>query len=370
MTVLPVPDQKFESPFAEARHLLVASMRSWWRAPKVWMYWVAPVLALLLYFVHVAFIGPIGKLPERALMLGNFAFANAVPLAVMAMGSGIVLATGGVDLSVAGTATLAGLIYAVLGHDGYPAWVSAPAACIAGGGAGLLLGRLVARGLPPLITSWALGIVWMTNALVLAALLPSLGIETGSITGLSLAPDARASVSVVKAVGIVAVVALLLGMTNLLRQAKAVGANRDSAEYAGVRSKDVLRFTYGVNGALAAGAGVIFALLNSTASTGDLQGKELFAIAIAVLGGTVVTGGYLNLWSIAFAAALWKLLEFSVQTMPVPYFSDLQQRVVTFSFAVAVIAVAWVFAKLEKRAFIQVLKAAIVSNQTEKRGAS
>ena len=44
----------------------------------------------------------------------------------------------------------------------------------------------VVAGLPPLISSWALGTLWATAALTASALLPDIGFLNASVTGLSL----------------------------------------------------------------------------------------------------------------------------------------------------------------------------------------
>jgi ribose/xylose/arabinose/galactoside ABC-type transport system permease subunit len=189
--------------------------------------------------------------------------------------------------------------------------------------------------------------------LTASALLPDFGFLNASVTGLSLPLRDDLRSSALLSVIVVVASAFALNVSNLPRQAKAVGANRDSAAYAGVNYRKVLYLTYGINGAFAGTAGVLFALLNSSASTVDLQGRELIAIATAVLGGTVMTGGYLNLWSISMAAALWKLMELTIFGVRVSVFPDFQQRIITVLFACAILVLAYVSARLEKNLFVQ-----------------
>src|SRR5690606_28133722 len=151
------------------------------------------------------------------------------------------------------------------------------------------------RNLPPLILSWALGALWITLGLVFADL--NLVRRTTSSVALGLVPPDNyfrvGSAGFNTFLTTVPVAVLAISLTNLPRRAMAVGANRDSATYAGIRTRNTYLLCYSLSGALAASGGVFWALLSTSGQTAELAGRELTAIAVAILGGTVMSGGYL-----------------------------------------------------------------------------
>jgi simple sugar transport system permease protein len=105
----------------------------------------------------------------------------------------------------------------------------------------------------------------------------------GSITGLS--------IIVLIAVAIYLLVSFMLNYTKMGRSIYAVGGDLVAAKRAGIRTSQVLFFTYGLAGVIAAVGGVVHGTLFRTAVPGDIIGAELFVIAAVILGGAQIGKG-------------------------------------------------------------------------------
>jgi ribose transport system permease protein len=84
---------------------------------------------------------------------------------------------------------------------------------------------------------------------------------------------------------------LALNYTRFGRHVLAVGGNEEAARLMGLPVARIKISVYGINGALAALAGVILAALTFTGLPTEGLGWELSAIAAVVVGGTLLTGG-------------------------------------------------------------------------------
>lgn len=217
---------------------------------------------------------------------------RGAPVAILAIGMVGVIATKGVDLSVGAVMAMAGAVAATLVVAGYPAPVAVAAALAVGLACGLWNGFLVAvldiqpivatlvlmvagRGIAQLITEGF--IVTFTDPLLIF-------IGTGSFLGFPMAA--------VIALALLVLVTLLVRKTALGLFIEAVGVNRAAASLAGIRSRMLLLYVYGLSGVCAAIAGIIVA--------GDIRGAdannaglwlELDAILAVVIGGTSLLGG-------------------------------------------------------------------------------
>ncbi len=299
------------------------------------MFWIAPFLLAVVAVVYVNRYEAPGLIPATHSLIVRV-IKEGTPLALIAMGTALVLSTGGVDISTAGVATAGGIIFAATSQLGSPQILCFVAALLFGVLSGLGLGWGVYRNLPPLILSWALGALWFVVSLVFA----DSGLVKGTTSGvwLDFVPPADywdfGGGGFTKSILALSLTVFLIGLTNLPRRARAVGANRDSAIYAGIKTRGVYLATYSLSGALSALAGSLWALLNTGAPTVEHAGKELVAIAIAILGGTVMTGGYLFLPSVIAAAFFWICLQTIVLGSDLSIFQEFQQQVANGLFAI------------------------------------
>jgi len=84
---------------------------------------------------------------------------------------------------------------------------------------------------------------------------------------------------------------VLLHATPFGRSVFAIGANQEAAYFSGLRVKRVKFLLFCLSGAVAALAGIVISLRNSTAAANVGQGFELTAITAVLLGGVSIFGG-------------------------------------------------------------------------------
>jgi rhamnose transport system permease protein len=84
---------------------------------------------------------------------------------------------------------------------------------------------------------------------------------------------------------------VLLHATPFGRSIYAIGANQEAAYFAGLRVKRIKLILFVVSGVVAALAGIVISLRNSTAAANVGQGFELTAITAVLLGGVSIFGG-------------------------------------------------------------------------------
>ena len=84
---------------------------------------------------------------------------------------------------------------------------------------------------------------------------------------------------------------VVLHATPFGRSIYAIGANEEAAYFSGLRVKRVKLILFAVSGIVAALAGIVISLRNSTAAANVGQGFELTAITAVLLGGVSIFGG-------------------------------------------------------------------------------
>ncbi|EKE72326.1 ABC transporter permease [Gallaecimonas xiamenensis] len=222
---------------------------------------------------------------------------RAAPVALLAIGMTLVIATGGIDLSVGAVMAVAGAVCAKLLAGGEP---SLALVLLAGLGTGLLCGLINGglvsyMGIQPIVATLLLmvagrGIAQLINAgQIVTFQSPGFAfLGTGSLLGLPM--------PVWLVLLVFACCQLLLRRSALGLFVEAVGCNASASRYLGVNDRGVKLFVYLLAGACAALAGMI--------ATADIQGAdanntglwlELDAILAVVIGGAALTGGRFSL---------------------------------------------------------------------------
>lgn len=223
-------------------------------------------------------------------------FNRGAPVALLAIGMTLVIATKGIDLSVGAVMAIAGAVAATLVNAGYPAGVALLAALATGLACGIWNGILVALlDIQPIIATLILmvagrGIAQLiTEGQIVTFVDPAL-IEMGSGAFFGV------PMPIVITLIALAVTVLLFRLTALGLLVEAIGVNRRSSMYAGVHARMVLLIAYAWCGLLAAMAGIIAAadIKGADANNAGLW-LELDAILAVVVGGTSLFGGRFRL---------------------------------------------------------------------------
>jgi len=257
-----------------------------------------PLLALLLLFALNFWINPqffyLAWIDGRWVGTPVDVLLRAAPIMLTALGMTLVIATGGVDLSVGALMAMAGSLAAVLlVQYNAPLWIAIGAALLLCALAGLWNGVLVALvRVQPIVAT----LILMVAGRGIAQLLTDGQIITvkdhpgfkflgsGALAGLPVA------------VWIVALVAVALAaltrLTALGLFIEAIGSNETASRFAGLNVRSIRVAVYTLSGLCAGVAGVVSAS-NISAADANNAGlyMELDAILAVVIGGTALTGG-------------------------------------------------------------------------------
>jgi ribose transport system permease protein len=242
----------------------------------------------------------------------------AAILAIASVGQGLTIQQGGLDFSVAGAMSMAGIV--VTGHaagDESKLLESILFALAVVGVAGLISGIAISRlRITPIIATLAV------NALLVGA------VQSYSHSAPKAATDNLSSFSIGKTLGIphtvliaaafVIVAAVVLARTTVGRRFVAIGENPAAAAAAGLRVERYLVVTY-VLAALCYGvAGIVFAGYIKSPNI-DLGNPYLLAsITAVVIGGTALGGGRGQLVGTAVAALFLTQLDFLISALGGP----------------------------------------------------
>ncbi len=257
------------------------------------------VLVLLLCGLMAVFV-PAFRGASNLRIVGE----EAAYIGIMACGEGLVILSGGLDLSVGAIVAVSGCTTALVMAAGL-AW---PLAALCGLGAGALAGTL-------------------NGALITYRRLPSILITLATLLlfrhGTSLLTHARSFgpfpdafdligtgwTPTILFVIITALFVVLTQRTRLGRWTLAVGGSEQAARLSGVPVGSVQRWAYLLSGLCAGMAGLIAMAFNNTTQSVVGEGAELNVIAACVVGGIRITGGEGSLLGAALGALLIALLR-------------------------------------------------------------
>ncbi len=263
----------------------------------------------------------------NALFTPNFATASNLwsvllqvsTVLLVAIGMTLVIATGGVDLSVGSVMAVAAAIAAVMLDRGIAVAVLA---ALAGALAiGALNGALVAYlRVQPIVVTLATLIAARGLAQVISRDGQLIPIANPTFEAIGQGFVGPIPTPVVIALVVAAAAAFLLRATPFGRYVLAVGGNRPAARLAGVPVARTVVTVYAASGVLAGLAGLIVAARLSAADAAKIGlNMELDAIAAAVVGGTALTGGRATILGTVIGALIMQTIATSFNMLLVPY---------------------------------------------------
>jgi ribose/xylose/arabinose/galactoside ABC-type transport system permease subunit len=217
-------------------------------------------------------------------------------LGIAAIGMTFVILSGGIDLSVGGVVGLVSVVMALMieKHHAHPA-IAIPLVLILGAGLGAAMGCLIQYfALPPFLVT--LAGMFFARGLALVLQLEAIPIThyLDAITShlrIPLGPGLR-----LPATAILYFIAFILALwlahfTKFGRNIYAIGGNEQSSTLMGLPVARTKVGVYALSGLCSAMAGVVFTLYTSSGNPNAGMGMELDAIAAAVIGGTLLSGG-------------------------------------------------------------------------------
>ena len=257
---------------------------------------------------------------------------RAAPLAVVALGLTLVIATRGIDISVGAVVAISGAVAALMMGNAVafvggalvhlsrvPLAVAVLGALAAGGLCGAWNGLLVARaGLQPIIAT----LIMMLAGRGAAQLLTG-----GQILSIAYPPYFVFGSGFFLGLPVAALIALAVwgGMTLMLERSalglfiRAIGINPRAARVAGVRARTITICVYAFCGLCAGIAGVLVSS-NVKSADGNNAGllMELDAILAVTIGGTLLSGGRFSLAGTVIGALIIQTLTSTIYAIGVP----------------------------------------------------
>jgi ribose transport system permease protein len=272
-------------------------------------------LCVVVAILNPRFLSP-ANLQNMARLIGAYG--------IFSVGLGVVIITGGIDLSVGSVFALLGVFLSLmLTSWGWPAALAV--VCIVGIAMGIgafhgllitklrlqpfivtLCGLLFYRGLARFIANdetkgfgSAAGFEWLVK------------LATGNFLGVPTPFIVLMVISVVMWV--------VLHRSVYGRYLFAVGRNETAARYSGINSGVIVTSAYIILGLLAGIASIVFAFYtNSVSPSSHGNFFELYGIAAAVLGGCSLRGGEGSIIGILIGAALLQVLQNLVNLLGIP----------------------------------------------------
>src|SRR6476659_4364041 len=247
---------------------------------------------------------------------------------IFSIGLGLVIITGGIELSVGSMMALLGVLMSMLLTEWHVGVALAVLICIAiGMSLTLIHGLLITRlNMQPFIVTLC-GLLFYRGVARFITKDETKGFGSQGFEWLRVLANGNV-VGIPMPFVLLIVIALItwvvLHRSVYGRYLFATGRNSEAARYAGINTKWIITLTYVIAGALTAISGVIFAFYtNSVSPANHGNAYELYGIAAAVLGGCSLRGGEGSIVGIVIGTALIQVLRNLVNLLGIPSSLDL-----------------------------------------------
>ena len=273
------------------------------------------VLCAVVAVLNPRFLAP-ANLQNMARLIGAYG--------VFSIGLGIIIITGGIDLSVGSVFALLGVLLSMMLMEwGWPAGLAVVVVIGIGMALGALHGLLITKvRLHPFIVTLC-GLLFYRGLARFIANDETKGY--GSAAGFEwLRQLATGDVLGVPAPFILLVIVSVVMWVVLHRSVYgrylfAVGRNETAARYSGINSSRIIASAYIITGLLVGISAIVFAFYtNSVSPSSHGNFFELYGIAAAVLGGCSLRGGEGSIIGILIGAALLQVLQNLVNLLGIP----------------------------------------------------
>ena len=272
-------------------------------------------LCVVVAILNPRFLSP-ANLQNMARLIGAYG--------IFSIGLGVVIITGGIDLSVGSVFALMGVLLSLmLTSWGWPAILAVLCIIAIAMGIGALHGLLITKlRLQPFIVTLC-GLLFYRGLARFIANDETKGfgnaagfqwlvkLATGDVLGV---PTPFIMLMVISVIMWVVLHRSVYG-----RYLFAVGRNETAARYSGINSDVIITSAYVILGLLAGIASIVFAFYtNSISPSSHGNFFELYGIAAAVLGGCSLRGGEGSIIGILIGAALLQVLQNLVNLLGIP----------------------------------------------------
>ena len=273
------------------------------------------VLCVTVAVLNPQFVSP-ANIQNTSRLIGTYG--------IFSIGVGLVIVTGGIDLSVGSMFALLGVLLSIMLTDwAWPPLLAVSVVLALGAALGAVHGVLITRlGLQPFLVTLCGLLLYRGMARYIASDVvrgfgTGSGFEwlreftTGSIAGMPM--------PFVILIVVASIMWVLLHRSVYGRYLFAVGRNEEAARYSGINSRRIVTSAYVISGLLAAVAAILLAFYtNSVSPSSHGNFYELYAIAAAVLGGCSLRGGEGSIVGIVAGTALLQVLRNLVNLLDIP----------------------------------------------------
>jgi ribose transport system permease protein len=274
------------------------------------------VLCIVVAVLNPRFLSP-ANLQNMARLIGAYG--------IFSIGLGIIIITGGIDLSVGSVFALLGVLLSMMLTEwGWPSAIAVLATIAVATALGGLHGALITKmRIQPFIVTLC-GLLFYRGLARFVASDETKGfgsgegfetlrnVATGSLFGVIPTPF-------VLLVVISVIMWFVLHRSVYGRYLYAVGRNETASRYSGINSDKIIASAYIISGVLAGIAGIVFAFYtNSISPSSHGNFFELYGIAAAVLGGCSLRGGEGSIVGILIGTALLQVLQNLVNLLGIP----------------------------------------------------
>ena len=282
-----------------------------------------PITATILVFFLVYMIGIISFPNFGSLRVFLDLFTDNAYLGIAAIGTALVILTGGIDLSVGSIIAFTSILIAkiislkplVEGHPAYNALFAIALALVIGILFGMLQGWLIYNfSLPPFLVTLA-GMFFIRGCGFIVSE-ESIGIKNDPVfdfiqKDLSITLDKGLYLRfIVMLYLVVLVIAIVFSQrTRAGRSIYAIGDNELAATLMGIPVGRTKIMTYTIAGFCSALAGVVYAIYLKAGNPLNCVGLEMDAIAAVVIGGTLLTGGVGYVFGSLFGVLVLGLIQ-------------------------------------------------------------
>ncbi|MEI1252016.1 ABC transporter permease [Rhizobium aouanii] len=278
-------------------------------------------IVVLLGF-YVILLAAFAMLSPFFLSVSNLANigTNMAFIGLMAAAGTPLIIGGGLDLSVAAVAGLAGVIVALMHSNGINIWFGCLTALVVGAGVGISNGVIVTKlRLNPLIVTLGTMSIFsglsmvMTGGLSKPLFVPAFNwLGSGRILSVPF--------PVIVMLIVFAVLWLVLAKTPFGRFVYATGGNPEASSLLGVPVERTQMILYVISGISGAAAGIILAAMLGAAAPNAASQHLLTIIAAIILGGTSLFGGRGSVWGTLIAVLILGTLNNGLTLMNVSSF--------------------------------------------------
>lgn len=267
---------------------------------------------LMIAMVLVLFSLTLGS---RFFSVGNFqSIASQLPvLGLLALGMGVTMLTGGINLSIIASANACSLLMAavIVAHPNQPEWLAIAllAGLLLAVLIGVLNGVLIAViGVSPILATLGTmtliaGLnILLTNGAVISGFPPLIqAIGNRSLAGIPL--------SLMLFLAVAALLWLLLERTTLGRSILLLGSNLQATRFSGVNTTRVLITVYVLSALMSWAAALLMMSTFNSAKAGYGESWLLVTILASVLGGINPDGGFGRVIGLVLALIVLQMLE-------------------------------------------------------------